>query len=202
MKEKATQSAMRAYPSLWGTLAGALGSLCCLGPSAAMILGLGASSTLAGLALHRSLALGLGLALLGFGLVRSYRQNRSCTVAARWRSPGLLLGTFALSYTLLAYGLPQVAASSAISSQAVVAKQPGLALSRLSLSLEKMDCPPCVVRVAQILSAQPAVNSFTVQEGLDVVTIDYDPALISQLQLVALFPTNYHAVSISATELP
>ena len=202
MKETATQGAVRAHSSLWGTIAGALGSLCCLGPSAALILGMGASSTLAGLALHRSLALGLGLAMLGFGLLHSYRQSRSCTVAARWHSPVLLLGTFVLSYTLLAYGLPQVAASNAITRPAAVSEQLGLTLSRLSLSLEKMDCPPCVVRVEQILSAQPAVNSFTAQEGLDRVTIDYDPALISQLQLVTLFPTNYHAVSISATELP
>jgi hypothetical protein len=203
VKERATQSATRAHPGLWGAIAGLLGSLCCLGPSAALLIGLGASSSLAGLALERSLALGLGLAMLGLGLLHSYRQSRSCSTAAgRWRSPAFLLGAFAISYALLAYGLPLAAASSAASIPPAASKESGSALSRLSLSLEKMDCPPCVVRAEQLLSAQPAVSAFVVQEGLDIVTIDYDPTRTSPDQLAALFPTNYRAVIVSDTELP
>ncbi|HET9224067.1 MAG TPA: hypothetical protein VFO07_16255, partial [Roseiflexaceae bacterium] len=42
--------------SAWGLLAGLAGSLCCLGPSAAVLLGLGSSSALFGLQLERPLA--------------------------------------------------------------------------------------------------------------------------------------------------
>ena len=42
----------------WGLAAGVVGSLCCIGPSAAILLGLGASSALLGFTLDRALALG------------------------------------------------------------------------------------------------------------------------------------------------
>src|SRR5262245_10063684 len=84
--------------SAWGLLAGLAGSLCCLGPSAAVLLGLGSSSALFGLQLDRPLALGVGAALLLAGLVFALRRERACAVrpAARWRQPALMLMSFAL----------------------------------------------------------------------------------------------------------
>src|SRR5262245_56446698 len=66
--------------SAWGLLAGLAGSLCCLGPSAAVLLGLGSSSALFGLQLERPLAFGIGAALLFAGLAFALRRERACAV--------------------------------------------------------------------------------------------------------------------------
>src|SRR5262249_54859063 len=94
-----------------GLLAGIIGSLCCLGPSAAILLGLGSSSALAGLAFDRTLALAGGGVLLLIGLVLARRHARACALpgVARWRAPALILLTFAAAYGLLGYLLPALA---------------------------------------------------------------------------------------------
>src|SRR5262249_26004810 len=89
--------------SAWGLLAVLAGSLCCLGRSAAVLLGLGSSSALFGFQLDRPLALGIGAALLLVGLALALRRAQACAVrpAARWRQPALMLISFALAYGLL-----------------------------------------------------------------------------------------------------
>src|SRR5690349_1109759 len=96
----------------WGLAAGLVGSLCCIGPSTAILLGLGASSALLGWTLDRALALGGGAVLLLIGALLVWRRSRACELgpAARWRSPALLLISFALVYGLLGVLVPALAA--------------------------------------------------------------------------------------------
>src|SRR5215218_9674038 len=96
----------------WGLVAGIVGSLCCIGPSAAILLGLGASSALLGLTLDRVLALGGGAALLLTGALLVAWRERTCDLrpSARWRNPALLLASFALAYGLLGLLVPVLAA--------------------------------------------------------------------------------------------
>src|SRR5690349_19217653 len=144
----------KTYASAWGLAAGLVGSLCCIGPSAAILLGLGASSALLGVSLDRALALAGGAALLLIGALMASQRARACDLrpAARWRAPAVMLISFALAYGLLGLLLPALAArqedSVAASKPATfqesllgLSKQPPAAsaqLHRLTLIIEKM----------------------------------------------------------------
>jgi len=196
-------------------LAGAVGGLCCVGPSAAVLLGLGSSSALAGLALDRGAALASGAALLAAGIVAALRSRRACELRgwARWRGLGLMIGTFALAYALIAVLLPTVAANriEAEASRAApeVASKPASssqaappALRRITLSIAKMDCPPCAAHVRALLKRKPFVRKFFAEEGADQVTIDYDSRQISPENMAALIPLGYGVSVVSDIALP
>ena len=196
----------------WGLVSGLVGSLCCIGPSAALLLGLGSSSALLGFTLDRALAVGGGVALLLAGAVLAWRRARACDLrpAARWRNPALMFASFALAYGLLGLLVPALAARQedaaanlaplVMSSQALRLPQ-GQAIAaaprRLMLSIEKMDCPPCAAPIRALLKRQPFVRAFVAEAGNDEVTIDYDSGQTSAKKLAALFPAYYRVTLIS-----
>ncbi|MBC8076323.1 MAG: heavy-metal-associated domain-containing protein [Chloroflexales bacterium] len=180
----------------WGALAGAVGSLCCVGPGAAVLLGLGTSSALWGVQLSRPLAWVLGGALLTLGVALALRSSRSCAVpSARWRQPALLLASGALAYALLGALLPIVAARKLeAASPAPVAVQPAASPTRrLTLNVAKMECLPCVTALQGLLRKQPGVRSFFAESEVERVTIDYDAAQLSPAQLLRKIPPKYDA---------
>lgn len=189
-----------------GLLAGLAGSLCCLGPSAAILLGAGSSSALWGLALGRGPALALGGALLGLGLVLALWRARACGLRgrARWRQPALLLASAALSYALLGLLLPyasvwQEQPPSLAAAVASPAHAP--AARRMTLIVEKMVCPPCASHVRTMLGRKAYVRAFSAEAGDEQVTIDYDPAQISAADLAKLFPRRFGVSLISDVAL-
>jgi hypothetical protein len=194
--------------SAWGLLAGLAGSLCCLGPSTAVLLGLGSSSALFGLQLERPLAFGIGAALLLAGLAFALRRKRACAVrpAARWRQPALLLASFALVYGLLGLFAPWAAAQEEDAAVASIAPPAHLAVDlprpssefrRATLIIEKMVCPPCAANVRSLLKRKAFVHGFMAEEGNETVVIDYDPQQIDARQLVKLFPLSFKAKLLS-----
>jgi hypothetical protein len=198
--------------SAWGLLAGLVGSLCCLGPSAAVLLGLGSSSALFGFQLDRPLALGVGAALLLAGFIVALRRERACAVrpAARWRQPALLLGSFVLAYGLLGLLAPwaavqkeEAASSSAVSLAAMAPKPPLNApkLHRATLIVEKMICPPCAANVRGLLKRKPFVHGFVAEEGNETVVIEYDSRQIEAHDLVRLFPLSFKVTLIGDAPL-
>jgi len=206
---QASNSDIRA--GAWGLAAGLVGSLCCIGPSAAVLLGLGASSALVGLTFDRRLALASGAALLLAGLFFALRRARACAprAASRWRAPALMLVSFALAYGLLGVLAPTLAARQEEAAAVVPAEaQPqaasvpkGLAAPapprRLTLIIDKMYCPPCASHVRSALRRQPAVRAFVAEAYVDQVTIDYDSGQISAKELAGLFPASYGILLIS-----
>jgi copper chaperone CopZ len=204
---------------VWGLVAGVVGSLCCIGPSAAILLGLGASSALLGVTLDRALALAGGAALLLAGALLVVWRARACDLhpSARWRNPALLLVSFALAYGLLGLLAPALAArqEEALAESALAASQ-GQALSvpqrpqpdaaapfhRLTLIIEKMDCAPCAATVRTALKRQPTVRAFVAEANNDQVMIDYDSSQTSAKKLAALFPARYGVTLISDQALP
>jgi hypothetical protein len=195
--------------SAWGLLAGLAGSLCCLGPSAAVLLGLGSSSALFGLQLERPLAFGIGAALLLVGLAFALRRERACAVrplAARWRQPALLLASFALVYGLLGLLAPWAAAQgeetvvAAVvlpASSAADLPQASSESRRATLLIEKMVCPPCAANVRSLLKRKAFVQGFMAEEGNETVVIDYNPQQIDARQLVKLFPLSFKVKLLS-----
>ena len=75
-------------------------------------------------------------------------------------------------------------------------------LHRLTLIIEKMDCPPCAATVRTALKRQPAVRAFLAEAYNDQVTIDYDSSQTSAKKLAALFPARYGVTLIGDAALP
>jgi copper chaperone CopZ len=203
----------------WGFASGLVGSLCCIGPSAAVLLGLGSSSALLGFALDHTIALAGGAALLLVGAILASRQARACDLrpAARWRTPALMLASFALAYGLLGLLAPALAArqeDAAADSELAASQRQSLSLSReqqavvaaprrrLTLIVEKMSCPPCAATVRTALKRQPTVRAFVAEANNDQVTIDYDSSRTSAKKLAALFPARYGVTLISDQAIP
>lgn len=203
--QRPDQSKLTRAGAAWGLIAGAAGGLCCLGPAAAALLGLGASSALAGLQLGRAPAAALSAALLAAGLALALRRGARCGLspARRLRAPLLMLAVFGVSYAALAYALPAVAAGRlAAEVRAPAAGPPEAAARRLTLSVEKMDCPPCVVAVRKLLAEQPGVTGFVAEPENDEVVIDYLPGQIDAAALALRFPSSYGVSLLSDVALP
>jgi hypothetical protein len=204
------QSPISVLGSLWGIFAGLAASLCCLGPSAAVLLGLGSASALAGIELDRSLALAGGAALLLGGAALALRPGRACDLrpATRWRRLGLMLAAFALAYGLLGVLLPEWAASRVEATEPpaaapiAVPSSAAAAPRRATLIIEKMICPPCAAHVHSLLGRKPFVQAFVAEENNEQVVIDYDSRQIDAQALVRLFPQRYRVTLISDTPLP
>lgn len=180
-----------------GLLAGLAGSLCCLGPSAAVLFGLGSSSAVAGLALGRTQALAGGGVLLLAGLLLARRNVRACELRhrARWLPPAVMLLSFAVAYGLLGYLLPELAARHADRVTAAVAQvpasAPGNSVRRATLLIEKMNCPPCAASVRGAFARKPYVQHFSAETNNELVTIEYDSRRASVHEIIAIFPRAY-----------
>lgn len=206
----------------WGFLAGVIGSLCCLGPTAALLLGLSSSSALFSLQLDQSWALAASLIMLAGGIVQALRRSRSGAVCgvARWRSPLMMALTFVVSYALLGVLLPLFAARQELAADVanggataqvasvaanvgdqpqqivnVAAKAPEL--RRLTMIIEKMNCPPCAAKVHNRLSQKPAVRELRAEAYNEEVIVTYDASLSTGEQLMKLFPRQYGLTLIS-----
>ncbi|MBV9787651.1 MAG: heavy-metal-associated domain-containing protein [Chloroflexi bacterium] len=218
MNDVPTTSALRR-----GFLAGVIGSLCCLGPTAALLLGLGSSSALFSLQFDQSWALGFSLVVLAGGMLQALRRSRSGAVCrvARWRSPLMMALSFAISYALLGVLLPLFAARQELAAEVVANRetahvasiaanvggqtQPIAApaenkapeLRRLTMIIEKMNCPPCAAKVHNRLSQKPAVRELRAEAYNEEVVVTYDASLSSGEQLMKLFPRQYGLFLIS-----
>jgi copper chaperone CopZ len=202
----------------WGLASGLFGSLCCIGPSAAVLLGLGSSSALVGFSLDHTVALAGGAALLLAGAMLAVWRARACDLrpATRWRAPALMLASFALAYGLLGLLAPALAArqeDASADAQLVVPQSQALSLPqsqavaaaplhRLTLSVERMSCPPCAAAIRSAIKRQPAVRAFMAEAYNDQVTIDYDSGRTNAKKLAAIIPAHYGVTLISDAPLP
>jgi Heavy-metal-associated domain len=199
-----------ARESAWGWLAGLIGSLCCIGPSAAILLGLGSSSALFGLHVDRTIALGGGVAMLAGGAALILRRARTCSArpARTRRQIALMLGAGAVAYTLLGVAAPWAAeryeqASAAPSTKSIAAMPAASApLRQATLTVEKMDCPPCVTRLRSLLGRKPFISQYAVNDGNEQVTIVYDSSQIDAAALRALMPAQFKAKLDADQALP
>jgi hypothetical protein len=111
----------------------------------------------------------------------------------------LMLVTFALSYALLGWALPNVAASRIEAADTAPAPAPAAAssLRRVTLIVAKMECPPCASHARSMLKRQPFVQAFFAESGIDQVTVDYDSRQIDAAGVVKLFPHYYGVTLVS-----
>jgi hypothetical protein len=184
----------------WGLVAGLVGSLCCIGPSTAALLGLGSSSMLFSVQFNQRWALIVsGMLLLG-GIARVLRPVGICRRPG-WHQPAIMLATFGIAYGLLGGLLPTLAAQvedrraapvAVNASQEIAVERPAApALHRLTLIIEKMNCPPCAVKIRNRLSGKPAVRELRAEAYNEEVIITYDPQQTTGEALIKLIPTQY-----------
>ena len=69
-QEKTTNSALR-----WGAFSAFLASLCCIGPLALILLGVGGASTAISIGYRKPYFLAFGLIILGYGFYKLYRKS-------------------------------------------------------------------------------------------------------------------------------
>lgn len=98
----------------WGIGAALVGSLCCVGPVVAVVMGLGSASFLLSFTAYRPLFLGASFLLMGAGAVIMVRRSRTCCSVEQqqrnlWAYLVVSLITFASSYGLLTYVIPILA---------------------------------------------------------------------------------------------
>lgn len=193
----------------WGALAGLIGGLCCIGPSAAVLLGLGSSSALFGLQLNHTLALALGGVLLLCGALLGLRRARACALrpGIRWRRAALMLVAFGLSYALLGVLVPTLAAQREEAAEppiavSIAAPAPAPVMRRVTLIVEKMECPPCASAVRILLKRKPYIYHFVAETYNQQVIIDYDSRQTDAHALLALIPRHTRPSLISDEPLP
>lgn len=208
MNETSTTGSRAGAFGAWGLLSGLVGSLCCIGPSAAVLLGLGSSSALFGLQFSHTLALAGGAALLG-GAAFALTRGHACALlpAARRRRLALMLAAFALSYGLLGVLVPALAARRADASQVSTgapeaAPVAAPALRRATLIVEKMECPPCAASIRSLLMRKPFVKHFVAETYNQQVIVDYDSRQIDARGLLALIPHRTRPSLVADEPLP
>ncbi|MDZ4720560.1 MAG: hypothetical protein SH847_19070 [Roseiflexaceae bacterium] len=187
----------------WSIFAGLIGSLCCIGPSAAILLGLGSSSVLFNMHIDQRLALGGGVLMLLGGCALAIWRTRTCNLPQKpWRRVLLMLTSGVLAYALLGVLVPWVAVQQEDAiTRTVAAKQSqpvsntaATHLRQATLLVEKMDCPPCVTHLSSLLARKPFVQRFEAHGGNEQVVIVYDSTQIDTASLIALIPPIYRAM--------
>jgi len=175
--------------SRWGLFAALLATLCCVGPLAPVLLGLGAGAALFGLDQYRPWFLGAGLALLGLASWRAVRR-RYCRRGQAPRPSVLvatIFGTGIGFYLLLQYGVAPVLAglaSEKLARQDRIDAAPAAAASAgeeplraALLKIEGMDCAACAVGVEEALRSHPGAREARVDWRGGEGEVVYDPSL-------------------------
>jgi mercuric ion transport protein len=100
-QEKTTNSALT-----WGMLSALAASLCCIGPLALILLGVGGASTALSIGYRKPYFLVFGVIILGFGFYKLYRKSCETKHLSRKQQIAIFGGSFlaaALLYYLLTF---------------------------------------------------------------------------------------------------
>lgn len=100
-QNKITDSALR-----WGLLSALVASLCCVGPLALILLGVGGASTALSIGYRKPYFIILGVIILGFGFYKLYQKNCETKHLNRKQQIAIFGGSFlaaALLYYLLTF---------------------------------------------------------------------------------------------------
>jgi copper ion binding protein len=206
---------MRENVTLGASLLGAItASLCCIGPLAATLLGIGSFSAATLFEAWRPYLLGITSVLLAAAFYFTYRKREvacadgTCKVgsAPRWNKVLLWIATVVviLFAAFPYYSGPLLAALNrgpnqhkAGAVQVISPHEEQAATSKLAtatISVEGMTCGGCVASVRQALLKREGVKSADVSLEKKQAIVKYDPAKVTPEQLVeAINQTGYKA---------
>lgn len=161
-----------------------LASLCCLGPAAAAIIGVGSLSAFAAFEAYRPYLIGLTAILLGFAFYFAYRKREvkcedgSCKIegASKWNKTGVwgatMIAALAAAYPYLA-AKPSAATNAAFAPKATVV-----------LEVKGMTCTACASHIQSALSDVKGVHRANVEYETGKGVVEYDPALVQPEALI------------------
>ena len=183
-------------------IAAAAASLCCVGPLAFVLLGLGSFGAAAALGAARPYLMGAAVLLLAFGFYRAYfRRGAACapgeacaskpagqpTRAALWVAAAAVI-TFALS--------PYYAGALArrVSPPEPGAAAPAAAVATARFKVSGMTCAGCETTIKLALEKTPGVRGSEVSYERGEAVVEYDPRLTTPEKLrEAISATGYPA---------
>lgn len=171
-----------------GLLSAIAASLCCLGPLAAVTLGLGGFAAAHWFAAWRPVFIGLSLVLLAAAWFLAIRARRSacadgaaCASAPK-RWPLVVLG-IASVFAVAVMAFPNTAQW--VASQPPAASNGSADASVLQVRIPTMDCAACAIGIERMLCNVPGVTSASVHYATKLADVSYDPARISPPALIA-----------------
>lgn len=187
MKEKVTLGA--------SVLAAITASLCCMGPLAATLLGLGGFGAAAVFETQRPYLLGVTFALLAAAFYLTYRQRTmtcadgTCKImsAPRWNKVLLWIATVVVilfaAFPYYSGSLLAVLSRSANHQNQAQAATSNFKLVTTTIPVEGMTCGGCAASVQQALAKREGVTSVEVSFEKKRAIVKYDPAKVTPEQL-------------------
>jgi len=183
------KSAKQSWILAGGLLSALAASLCCIGPLAAVALGLGSFPAAGWFAASRPIFLGVtvGLLIVAWFLAIRARRLQCAADAACARLPAKRWPLVLLSFcTLVVAGValfPEAARS--VADRARPASTTTAGGSVLRVRIPSMDCAACAVGIEGTLQRVAGVRSAAVRYATKEAEITYDAAVVSQATLIA-----------------
>jgi copper chaperone CopZ len=167
-------------------------SLCCIGPVAVVLIGVGSIGAFSVFETYRPYFVGLTVIMLGLAFYLTYRKREvtcedgSCKVehAGKWNKISVWGATLLAA---VAIAFPYYGASLITSAQATPAPHSthSTSFAKAFLNIEGMDCEACAAGLEATLGRVDGVGmvKVTYEEGMAV--IEYDPAVVQPNNLIA-----------------
>jgi mercuric ion transport protein len=172
-----------------GLLSALAASVCCIGPLAALALGIGSFAAAGWFEAWRPVFLAVTASLLGLAWVLALRARRmesaaggTCTTARAKRWPIALLGICTVVVAGVAL-FPEAARTVADRQRPALTATGGLPVLRVRIP--SMDCAACAVGIEGTLRAVPGVRTAAVRYATKEAEIAYDPAVVLPVALIA-----------------
>ncbi len=167
-------------------------SLCCIGPVAVVLIGVGSIGAFSLFEIYRPYLIGFTVIMLGLAFYLTYRKREvicedgSCKVerAGKWNKISVWGATFLAAFAI---AFPYYGAALITSAQATPPPHAthSTSFAKAVLNVEGMDCEACAAGLEATLGRVDGVRMVKViyEEGMAV--IEYDPAVVQPNDLIA-----------------
>lgn len=168
-----------------------IASLCCIGPIAVAMIGVGSIAAFSIFWDYRPYLIGLTVVLLGLAFYFTYRkrevvcENGTCKFesASKWSKSAVWLATM---LAVLAIVFPYVGSTEAAVAQSMLAQQPNRTPTSTVaiLNIEGMDCIGCAKGLEATLARLDGVKKAVVEYEESRAVVEYDSTRINTKKMI------------------
>ncbi|MGH2569126.1 MAG: mercuric transporter MerT family protein [Bacteroidota bacterium] len=189
-----------------GSVAAAIiASLCCIGPVAVALIGVGGIGAFAVFEPYRPYLIALTVALLGIAFYLTYRKREvicedgTCKIesASKWNKSTVWLAAVLAVVTI---AFPYFDITNAATAQALLSESSQQTAAIAVLDIEGMDCRGCAKGLEATLGNLKGVKKAAVEFEEGRAVIEYDPTKVKPEQLVASVDETGFKARISLTK--
>lgn len=169
-----------------------IASLCCIGPIAVAVIGIGSVAAFSVFWEFRPYLIGLTVILLGLAFYFTYRRREvlcedgSCKIesAGKWSKGAVWLATL---FAVLAVAFPYFGSTDTAAAQSMLSQQTNRSLKSaiVILDIEGMDCKGCAKGLEATLARLDGVKKAGVEFERSRAVIEFDSTKINSEQLIA-----------------